>query len=322
VKAFVTGGTGFVGSHLVEALARRGDRITALVRSPHKATRLRELGAELVAGDLHDGAALTRGAADADVVYHVAGLVAARSEAAFLTGNRDGTAHVVAAAEAAGTPRLVFVSTMAAGGPSERGRPLTGSEPPRPVTRYGRSKLAAEEVVRASALPWTIVRPPMVYGPRDTEVLKVFRIARGGVAPVFGDGSQELSAVHAADLADALIAAASAPATVGGTYYAAHPEIFTSAGFVRAVARALGRTARVIPLPLGLARAALAVTELAARAAGRATILTTDKAHEFFQRAWTGDPAPLARDAGWRAARNLEQGLAETAAWYRAHGWL
>jgi nucleoside-diphosphate-sugar epimerase len=322
VKAFVTGATGFVGSHLAEALVRRGDRVTALVRSPSKADRLRELGVELVAGDLHAAAALAHGAAGADVVYHVAGLVAARSEAEFLAGNRDGTRNVVEAAEAGDVRRFVFVSTMAAGGPAERGHPLSGNEPPRPVTRYGRSKLAAEAVVRASSLAWTIIRPPMVYGPRDVEVLKVFRIARTGVAPVFGDGMQELSAVHAADLADALVAAATAPATVGGTYYAAHPEVFTSAEFVRAVARAIGHRARVIPLPLALARAALSVTELAARAAGRATILTADKAHEFFQAAWTGDPAPLARDAGWTAQRDLERGLAETAAWYREHGWL
>lgn len=322
MKAFVTGATGFVGSHLAEALVRRGDQVTALVRSPHKADRLRELGVELVPGDLHAQAALARGAAGADVVYHVAGLVAARSDAEFLAGNREGTRNVVAAAEAGSARRFVFVSTMAAGGPAERGHPLSGNEPPRPVTRYGRSKLAAEAVVRASSLEWTILRPPMVYGPRDTEVLKVFRIARTGIAPVFGDGTQELSAVHAADLAEALVAAGTAPATVGGTYFPAHPEVFTSAEFVRAVARAIGRRARVIPLPLGLARAALSVTELAARAAGRATILTADKAHEFFQAAWTGDPGPLARDAGWVAERNLERGLAETAAWYREHGWL
>jgi nucleoside-diphosphate-sugar epimerase len=322
VRAFVTGGTGFVGSHLVETLVRRGDHVIALVRSPHKAAPLRALGVEMVAGNLGDRAALERATAGADVVYHVAGLVAARSEAEFLIGNRDGTRNVVAAAEASGAPRFVFVSTMAAGGPAARGRPLTGSEPARPVTRYGRSKLAAEEVVRSSSLSWTVVRPPLVYGPRDTEVLKVFRIARRGIAPVFGDGLQQLSAVHAADLAAALAAAGDSPATVGGTYYAAHPEIFTSADFVRAVARSLGGRVRVIPLPLGLARAALSVTEVAARAAGRATILTTDKAHEFFEAAWTGDPAPLARDAGWRAERDLDRGLAETAAWYREHGWL
>ena len=130
---------------------------------------------------------------------------------------------------------------MAAGGPAEPGRPLTGTEPPRPVTAYGRSKLAAEAAVTAGALPWVILRPPTVYGPRDREVLKVFRMARLGVAPVFGDGSQQLSAVHGGDLAEALVAAGTSAAAVGKIYYPCHPEVATSAEFVRAVGHAMGR---------------------------------------------------------------------------------
>jgi nucleoside-diphosphate-sugar epimerase len=229
---------------------------------------------------------------------------------------------VVAAAEGAGRPRLVLVSSMAAAGPSPRDRPLRGDEPPAPVTAYGRSKLAGEELVRRSAIPWTIVRPPMVYGPRDREVLKVFQLARRGVAPVFGDGTQELSAVHAADLASALVAVGATPAATGRIYYACHAEIFTSGAFARAVGAALGRPVRTLPIPPALGRAVLTVTGAAARAAGRATILNADKANEFFQPAWTGDPSPLARDAGWTAELDLARGLADTAEWYRRHGWL
>jgi nucleoside-diphosphate-sugar epimerase len=195
---------------------------------------------------------------------------------------------VVAAAGAAGSPRLVLVSSMAAGGPSPRDHPLRGDEPPAPVTAYGRSKLAAEHVVRSSSLPWTIIRPPTVYGPRDREVLKVFQLVRLGLAPVFGDGTQQLSAVHGADLAEALIAAARSGATAGRTYYACHAEVVTTA----------------------------------ARIARQTTILTADKANEFFQPAWTGDPAPLTRDSGWTAARDLRTGLADTYRWYRSAGWL
>jgi nucleoside-diphosphate-sugar epimerase len=199
---------------------------------------------------------------------------------------------------------------------------LKGDEPPRPVTAYGRSKLAAEEVVKASRLAWTIVRPPMVYGPRDQEVLKVFRLARLGLAPVLGDGTQELSAVHGADLADALIAAVTSRATVGRAYYACHPEIFTGAEMARAVGRAMGRSPAVIRVPAAIGRGVLVVTEAAARLTGRTTILTADKANEFFQPAWTGDPEPLTRDTGWRAARDLKTGLEETYRWYRTAGWL
>ncbi len=293
-----------------------------LARSARKAEVLAPLGVRVVAGDLHDTRALAGAVEGQDVVFHVAGVVAARNETEFLRANRDGTANLVEASTRAGRPRFVLVSSMAAAGPAVPGQPLNGTEPPRPVTAYGRSKLEAERVVTASALPWTIVRPPTVYGPRDREVLKVFRIARWGVAPVFGDGSQQLSAVHGGDLAEALVAAGALQAAAGRVYYACHPEVFTSAGFVRAIAAAMGRTVSVIAVPRPVGRALLAVTGSGARLAGRPTILTTDKANEFFQAAWTGDPGPLSRDTGWCAAHDLQSGLADTYRWYRSAGWL
>jgi nucleoside-diphosphate-sugar epimerase len=322
MKALVTGATGFVGSHLVEALQRSGAAVTALARSSVKASALAAQGVRVIPGDLHDMGALENAARDQDVIYHVAGVVAARGEAEFLWANRDGTRNVTAAAERSGKPRLVLVSSLAAGGPAPRGTPLTGRESPKPVTAYGRSKFAAEQIVRSSSIPWSIVRPPIVYGPRDREVLKIFRLARLGIAPVFGDGSQELSAVHAADLAKALIAAGTSQSTVGGTYNACHPEVFTSRELGRAVGVAMGRPVRTVRIPAFVGRALLSVTEASARITRKATILTTDKANEFFQPAWTGDPAPLSRDSGWHAIYDLRTGLADTYQWYRKAGWL
>jgi nucleoside-diphosphate-sugar epimerase len=322
MKVLVTGATGFVGGHLAEALRRRGDEVTALARSASKAAALAPLGVRVVPGDLHDRAALQRAAEGQDVVYHVAGVVAARSEADFMAANRDGTRNLVEALGQMGTGRLVLVSSMAAAGPTIKGRPLRGDEAPRPVTAYGRSKLAAEQAVTSSALPWTIVRPPMVYGPRDQEVLKVFRLARFGVAPVLGDGSQELSAVYGGDLAEGLIAAGTTAGVTGRAYYACHPEVFTGADMARAVGRAMGKSPAVIRIPATIGRGVLMLTEAAARLTGHTTILTADKANEFFQPAWTADPGPLMRDTGWKAAHDLRSGLEETYRWYRTAGWL
>jgi nucleoside-diphosphate-sugar epimerase len=157
--------------------------------------------------------------------------------------------------------------------------------------------------VARSGLPWTIVRPPMIYGPRDTEVLKVFKVARSGVVPVFGSRQQELSAIYAPDLAEALVRVASEPGTEGRTYYACHPRVFTSEEFARAVGRAVRRRrVRVVRLPSGLTRGLLGLTGSIARVAGRATILNRDKSRELLQAAWTCDPGLLSRDTGWNSA--------------------
>jgi nucleoside-diphosphate-sugar epimerase len=322
VKAFVTGGTGFVGTHLVSALRARGDAVTCLVRSPDRVRALGWTDVRLVPGDLDSPAALQQGCDGADVVYHVAGRISARNLREFLSVNRDGTARVLDAARGAPPGRFVHVSTLAVGGPTVPGHPIDEGRPPQPVTNYGRSKLEAEALVRASGIPWTIVRPPVVYGERDRETLRIFRLARAGWGPVMGDGTQELSVIYAGDLAQALIAAGTATATAGGVYYAAHPDVTTSTGLVQAVGAAVGRTPRIVRLPAALARVALWTVGSLASLAGRATVLSADKADEFLAPAWTCRPDALTRDSGWRAATDLAAGLSRTAAWYRAEGWL
>jgi nucleoside-diphosphate-sugar epimerase len=331
VRAFVTGATGFVGSHLVDALRGGGHEVVCLARDPAKAQRLfGQPGPRLVRGDLSDTEALARGAADADVVFHVAGLIAARTAAEFYAVNRDATARVVAAVRRA-APRLtrfVYVSSLAAAGPSRRGTAVRETDPPHPVSHYGRSKLAGEEAVRAGGVPWTIVRPPTVYGPRDRETLRLFRFARHGVMPLYGDPRQELSFVHAADLASALLAA-TAPACAGGVYFATHPEIATSRQamelIVAAARSAAGRRPAkpvFLPIPHLVTVAALWVLGTAARLRGHATLLSPDKGLELLAEGWTCTAAALERDGGWRASRDLATGLGDTARWYVTNGWL
>lgn len=324
MRVLVTGATGFVGSHVVDRLLARGHEVVALLRSPAKAGDLEARGVRLVRGDLADLPALTAAAEGVAVVYHIAALTGAVDEAEFLHANRDGTANVVRAARAGGgDPRLVLISSMAAGGPSGRDRPRHGPGEDRPVTMYGRSKLASERVVREQPLPWTILRPPTIYGPRDRDnLITIFKAARSGFSPVFGDGSQQLSLVHVDDLAEAILRAGEAPGVLGGTYYTNHPEVLTSAELVAHVGRALGRSVRLVPLPEWLTRSALTVTGAWAAAFRQRTILRADKANEFFQPAWTGDPTPFITATGWTPRFDAATGLAHTAAWYRTAGWL
>ncbi len=326
VNVFVTGATGFVGAHLVKALRARGDSVAALVRRPALAEQ-QGWGNDvrLVRGDLDAEAALRDGCAGADVVYHVAGKIAARNAAEFMATNRDGTANVLEAARDAGARRLLFVSSLAVAGPTTPGHPIDESRPPQPVTDYGRSKLAAEVLVRAmpASLLWTIVRPPVVYGEWDRGTLKIFQLARRGVVPVFGDGSQELSVIHAEDLARSLIAAATSPAAAGRVYFAAHPTTTTSRALVLAAGRAMGaRGPRIIPVPPFVARGVLWAAGTLAHMAGRATLLSADKGNEYLAPAWTCRSDALTRDTGWQAEIALETGLRRAANWYREVGWL
>lgn len=327
MNVFVTGGTGFVGAHLVKALRARGDTVTALVRRPALAAQL-GWGDDVrqVRGDLADEAALRAGCAGADVVYHVAGQIAARNAAEFMVCNRDGTAHVLEAATSGGARRVLFVSSLAVAGPTTPGHPIDETRAPAPVTDYGRSKLAAELLVRATpaSLPWTIVRPPVVYGEWDRGTLKIFQLARRGVVPVFGDGSQELSVIHAEDLARSLIAAATSPTAVGRVYFAAHPTVTTSRALVVAAGRALGRARapRILPVPPLVARGVLWVAGTLAHLAGRASLLSADKGNEYLAPAWTCRSDALTNDTGWRAHVALDEGLRRAADWYREVGWL
>lgn len=324
MKALVTGGTGFVGSHLMDRLIAAGDEVTALVRSPAKAAGLHERGVRLVPGDLDDLEALRLAAAGQEAVYHVAALVGARSEAEFLRANRDGTANLVGAVEAvAPGARFVLVSSLAAVGPSERGRPRAAGAPPAPVTMYGRSKLAAEAVVRASRLPWVIARPPAVYGPRDRDnFLALFRLARYRLCPIFGDGTQELSLVYVTDLAAGLRHLALSPAAVGQAYFLNHPEVVTSGDLLREIGRIRGARVRLVPLPRPIAVAALGIAGGVAGLLDRKTILHPDKAHEFYQPAWCGDPQPLIQATGWTPQFDMASGLRAVHHWYREQRWL
>ena len=324
--AFVTGGTGFVGSHLVTALQDAGYTVRCLVRDVAKLEKVfgpRAGRIERVPGDLGDSATLVRACAGTSVVFHVAGLVAAATPDEFQHVNADAAGRVADAAQRSGTGRLVFVSSQAAAGPSTHHRPTVETDEPAPVTDYGRSKLAGEAAVKASGATWTIVRPPTVYGPRDTELLRVFKLARSGVVPVFGNGSQALSLVYAGDLAKALVAAADAKCA-GRTYFACHRQVVTSRQLVTAIYNAVGGkgSPTIVPVPQVIAKAALWLTGTAASITGSATVLSPDKANEFFAEAWTCSPAALEQDTGWKASYDVIRGTAETAAWYKTSGWM
>ncbi len=323
-KVLITGATGFVGSHLVEALGGRGASIRALVRPSSDTAILREHGAETCVGSLTDSASLQAAMADVNAVIHLAALTHARTEAELLHVNRDGTAQVAAAAALSvpGT-RFVYLSSLAAAGPSS-GEPVTAAHVPRPLTAYGRSKLSGEKalVPYGDALDVVTLRAPAVYGPRDREMLRFFKLARRGVLPIPGGPVRPLQLVHVKDLARAIADAALAPGRIAGTYHIADPRAYAWKEVCRQMGDAVGRTPVFLPVPGSAIAFAAAVSELFSSALGRSTMFNRDKVRELLAPGWLCE-TDGARDAfGFSAEFRLAEGLRSTADWYRSKGWL
>ena len=302
----VTGATGFVGPHLVAALAGRGWKIRLLVRRWSPLPSLAGVEAELVLGDVSDEAALRRLVDGADTVIHAAGLIKARRPADFMAVNRDGTALVSALAP---TARFVLLSSLAAREPL--------------LSPYGASKLAAEEAVAGRSGPWLAVRAPAVYGPGDRETLAYFRAVARGFAPRPNLPEARLSLIHVADLAEALALAVERPPSASVCEIDDGREGGYGYGDMQAAAEgALGRTARTLAIPR-IAMDGIALLNGVSQAlGGPVQILTPGKVNEIFHSDWTVHDRRLAAAIGFAARYDLAGGFADTILWYRRHGWL
>jgi uncharacterized protein YbjT (DUF2867 family) len=292
----VTGGTGFVGGHVLDQALAAGHRIRALAR---RAQPPRE-GVTWIAGSLTDAAALSALVEGSDAVVHIAGAVNASGRSGFSAANIDGTRAMLAVS---GTRRFVHVSSLAAREPR--------------LSDYGWSKAESERLVQASAADWTIVRPTGVYGPRDAEMREMFRMAKRGVVLLPPRGRVSLIAVE--DLARLLMTLA----TEGGPRAILEADDgsagVTHAELAHAIGRAVGRGVRAVHLPVMALRLAARADM---RARGDKAKLTLDRVGYLVHPDWTADPARRPDPALWRPAIALDAGLAATAAWYRANGLL
>ncbi len=321
MRHLITGGTGFVGSHLVDALLARRDAVTALVRDPNKLRWLEGRDVRLAPGDVSRGVGLDAALDDVDAVIHVAGVIKARTEAEFMEGNAEATRKLLTACARAKRPlkSVVVVTSLAAVGPCAAGRPTRDGDPCKPVSAYGRSKAAAEAVCAefAGRVPVIIARPPVVYGPRDEAVLEIFRIVAWHLKPL-PNPEQCLSLIHVRDLAAGLIAAAER-GKAGEAYYLAHPEVITARGLAERVEEAVGAPALAVGIPAGVLTAAAAVSETLT---GGRSIFNRDKAAEMLAEGWACEPSGAGEALGWSARIGHSDGLLETGRWYRSRGWM
>ena len=301
MRLAVTGGTGFVGSHLIEVATAAGHQVNALTRRD----RPERENVTWIAGDLASRDALEKLVSGVDAVIHVAGTISGQSAAAFEIGNVAGTLAMLAAATAGGVHRFVHVSSLAAREPK--------------LSLYGASKKKGEELVMSSGLDWAIVRPPAVYGPGDRETLELFRMAKLGIMLMPPKG--RVSVIHVDDLARLLLAQADASAACNCLIEPddGKPHGWTHREFAKALAEAVGTKAAVISSPGILLRLAARADQLLR---GEKAKLTVDRAAYFSHRNWVVEPKRAAPPGLWRPQIDTIQGLAETAVWYREQGWL
>lgn len=301
MKIALTGGTGFVGRAVVDLACREGVSLQALARREQPPCD----GVEWVPGDLADRRALARLVEGADAVLHVAGVINTPDPTGFHLGNVAGTEMLAEVAKLAGVKRFVFVSSLAAREPE--------------LSAYGKSKRHAEEVVQASALDWTIVRPPAIYGPRDREILELFRAARWGIVPVPPPG--RASIVHVQDLARLLLAL---PAADAVSERVLEPDDAREGGWshrelAQAIGDAVGRRVWVPHVPKGVMHAA---AWLDRRLRGAGAKLTPDRVGYMAHPDWVSHPDKAPPPELWRPEVPTPEGLAATARWYREQGWL
>ena len=329
-RALVTGATGLVGSHIVERLLADGWAVRALVRDPVRAAWLARAGVALHPGDTLDSATFRHAAMASDVVFHAAAAITPRGGwDAYRATNIEGTRNAVEAARGAGA-RLLHVSSVAVYGPGARyreGGTATDEEIPlAPLpsgAHYARSKRESESIVldahRAGRLWATAVRPCVVYGRRDRQfVPRAARLFRTGFAPLVGGGASTLAIVHAANVADGAVRAATTDAAGGRAYNVANDDAVTVRDFVRLAAAGLGRPVRTVPVPPALARAGVAAAALVAGLlGGRGRRAMVASSLDFVTRDNPFSSERARSEIGWSPAVEAATGIPDAFRWWK-----
>jgi len=325
VKALITGASGFIGSHLTQRLVDMGYEVYCLRRGGSDTRWLRGLNVNFVYGDCCDSGSLEGCIKDYDYVFHLAGLIKANNEKDFYMVNERGTENLI---ETIGRgsrniKRFVYLSSLSAHGPASGAEaPPSEDDRPHPVSHYGRSKLKGEEVVirHSSELPVSILRPSVVYGPRDRQFRLFFRLINKGIAPYWGRGHTSL--VYIDDMIDAIVLSATRDEAIGRVYFISDGMVYSNDRILEEIERAVGKRARRLRLPRVLLRLVGILGDGIGKITGRTTMINRDKIKEIMYNDWVCNIKRAREELGYSPKVDIREGMRWTAEWYRIHGWI
>jgi len=324
MKAFVTGGTGFIGSHLADHLIESEEYsdVRCLIRNNEKWLKGKEF--TRVKGDLDDLAVLKKAVKDVDIIFHIAGRVMAPSYDQLRHANVDSTENLLRVAQKEGVPKIVVLSSLAAVGPSDNG-PTTEDQPMQPVSNYGKSKKEMEQKIHELAddkTSITILRPPAVYGPREDQIYSFFKMMNNRICPIIGDGERpRISMIYVGDVVNGILKAAHQQTPGVHTYFITGDSVHTWNEIMGTTSKVLGKKTIPIYVKPKFVKKIAGTVEKTASFFGIYPVLNREKAKELILE-WTCSSEKAEKEIGYVPEYSLGEGISRTIHWYQRHHWL
>jgi nucleoside-diphosphate-sugar epimerase len=323
MKALLTGGTGFIGSHLAELLLDKSAEIFALVRDPHNLKWLKGLDIHLLEGDLLSIPSLPF---DIDYVFHVAGLTNSSDVADYYTVNQQGTASLFKSLhdQKILPKKIVCLSSLAAVGPSFDGKPVQESDVPHPITPYGKSKLMgeAEALKFKEVYPIVILRAPAVFGPRDKDFLQYFKWIKRGALPAIGSKQRYMSLCYVKDLIRAFYLCSQKELESGEIFNIGDQNPCSYDEFGEFAGQAMGKKLKKVKIPIPIGYLVALIADIAGRINKKPSILNLGKFKQMRQTAWIADMKKAKEKLSFQPQYSLQDAIQETLNWYLKHDWL
>lgn len=326
IISLVTGASGFVGSHLVDKLLNLNHRVKVIARKESKLKWIDTSKIEIVSCNYEDVDSLKIAVEGVDYIFHVAGVIKSKSKEGYYKGNVEVTKNLLNATERVNPnlKRFLFVSSQAAAGPSPKGLAKTEEMECNPVTSYGKSKLMAENEVKKfeDRIPYTIVRPSSVYGPRDPEILMFFQTLKKGIQPMVGFQEKYVSLVHVYDLIDGILLSAFSDKSINQTYFISSERGYGWEEIGDITSKILGKRVLKVKIPHLAVYTIAAISQFLSYFSEEATILNLEKAREMVQESWVCSVEKAKRDLGYEQKISIEEGIKNTIQWYIENKWL